>query len=428
MSHFRRIGLVLLLCSWASAAVAQGGSPRAVTGEWVFTMEGDVNPQRVELRADVDTVRGSVYGQDLAGTLDGNRLSFRVGEYVWEATLDGDSLAGSLRIGTDSSSWAARRYTPPAAPRSFVFSPVEFHRQLATDVEPALRLYPGDTVRTWTVDAGGWGKGAFGERASKLTRGGNPLTGPFYVEGTIPGDVLVVRLLRVRLNRVWAFSGTSIMDHVLDAGYIRERTLGDVGNQWVLDTTTGVARLQDPPAALAGFSVPLRPFLGVVAVAPGDGVVPSSRDSGPFGGNMELDVVREGSTVYLPVTQEGSYLYVGDGHAAQGDGELTGDAMETSMDVAFTVEVLRQRYHGATRVETATDIQSVGVAGSLDIAVRHATSDMARWLERDYGLTATEAALVMGFAFEYAVPDIVPPWVSVVARVPKSALAQLRRD
>lgn len=420
-------------CWWTTGVLGaqtpgRSGDPaRAAAGEWVFRMDGDATPQRVVLVADGDSLRGQVYGQGIAGALSGDRLAFRVGDYRWSARLRGDSLRGWLRIGADSSAWSAGRYRRPAASRAFRFAPTAYHRELATAVAPALRLHAGDTVRTTTVDAGGWGTGPFGARANKLTRGGNPLTGPFYVEGAVPGDVLAVRLLRVRLNRGWAFSGTGIVDNAIEPAYAAARRPSDVGNQWVLDTVAGVARLKDPSPALAAFRVPLRPFLGVVAVAPGDGVVPSTRDSGPFGGNMEYARLGEGATVYLPVTEEGAYLYLGDGHAAQGDGELTGDALETSLEVAFTVDVQRGRSAGGPRAETAEHVMSIGVAGSLDEALRRATSDMARWLEADHKLSATEAALVMGFALAYDVPDVVPPWVSVVARLPKASLATLRR-
>lgn len=141
---------------------------------------------------------------------------------------------------------------------------------------------------------------------------------------------------------------------------------------------------------------------------------------------MEYAQLREGTTVYLPVQTEGAWLYLGDGHAAQGDGELTGDAMETSMDVQFTVDIRRYRFEDITRAESASHLMSIGVAGSLDEAMRRATSDMARWLEKEQKLTASEAAIVMGFAVQYDIPDIVPPWVSVVARLPKSVLAGVK--
>jgi amidase len=101
---------------------------------------------------------------------------------------------------------------------------------------------------------------------------------------------------------------------------------------------------EQPPAHLNNFTVPVRPMLGCVAVAPGFGSAPpSTGDSGRFGGNMDFNEIVEGTTVYLPVAQPGALLYVGDGHAAQGDGELNGNALETSMDVEFTVDVISSK-------------------------------------------------------------------------------------
>lgn len=406
-----------------------GASAQAAraAGEWTFRMSGDAQPQRVTLAAEGDTLRGRVYGQPLAGTLVRDRLAFSVGDYRWYATLRGDSLDGWLRIGSDSSRWNATRYRRPAAARAYAHEPTSWQREVRADVAPVLRLHAGDTVRTWSVDAGGWGTAARGAKGNKRSPGGNPLTGPFVVEGALPGDVLVVKLLRVRLNRGWAFSGTGLIDDAITPGYAAARKGENLRGDWVLDTLAGVARLASPSPALAGFTVPLRPFLGAVAVAPGGTGAPSSRESGAWGGNMEYAQLREGTTLHLPVGVEGAWLYLGDGHAAQGDGEVTGDALETSMDVAFTVEIRRWGFNAMPRAETAEHLMSIGVAGSLDQAVRQATSDMARWLEQDYGLTASEAAIVLGFALSYDIPDLVPPQVSVVARIPKSALESLRR-
>jgi amidase len=407
------------------AALAQQPTTAALAGTWIFQMEGDNQPQRVTLSAAGDSLLGNVYGQAFGARVRSGRLQFMVGSYRWWARIAGDSLSGWLVPGKDSSTWRASRIQRPAAARHLRLVPSGFSRTLSATIPAALRLFPGDTVSTRTIDAGGWGLGAFGDRANKLTMGGNPLTGPFYVEDAVPGDVLVIRLHRVRLNRTWAFSGRWLMDFAVQPGYAAERKWTDGGNQWTLDTLAGVARLAEPSPALRSLTIPLRPFLGVVAVAPGGDAAPSSRDSGPFGGNMEYSQLREGTTVYLPVTTLGAYLYIGDGHAAQGDGELTGDAMETSMDVTFSVEVQRARFVGIPRAESAEDLMSIGVAGSLDEAMRSATTDMARWLERDFAITANDAAILLGFAAKYDIPDLVPPYVGVSLRVPKSALATL---
>ena len=419
--------LATLLCCWVSAALAQDGGPSAAAGDWTFYMDGDPTPQRVALTADGDSLRGRVYGYPFAGTLRGDALAFRVGSFAWTAALGGDRLDGWIVVEGDSTRWSGARYRPPAVPRTFDLPAPTYHRLVSPTPEPALRIYAGDTVRTVTVDAGGRGAESTAMSNGRVTPGGNPLSGPFYVEGTLPGDVLAVTLHRVRPNRAWGFSGTVVVPNAVDPGYVRDRETSDQLAIWDLDAEGGVARLAEPTDGLVGYTAPLTPFLGSVAVAPGGGASLSSRDSGPYGGNMEYRLVREGSTVYLPVNEEGAYLYLGDGHAAQGDGELTGDALETSMDVVFSVEVERYRFRTVPRVETGDAIASVGIAGSLDQAVQKATTDLARWLEADYGLTSTEAAVVLGTAVEYDVPDLVLPWVSVAARIDKGALDGLGR-
>ncbi|MEM1269322.1 MAG: acetamidase/formamidase family protein, partial [Bacteroidota bacterium] len=352
--------------------------------------------------------------------------AFQMGGYAWTGTVDGDRIEGEIVTSRRTRTWSAERYRPPATPRAFDYEPETYYRLLSADTEPALRIFAGDTVRTATVDAAGWSTGGYREQGNRVTEGGNPLVGPFYVEGTLPGDVLAVKLLQVRLNRDWAFSGDAIQSTVLDPAYLRDREVEGNLIQWTLDTERGVARLKEPTPTLANYEVPLTPFLGTVAVAPGGGERLSSREAGPWGGNMEFIEIREGATVYLPVGAEGAYLYLGDGHAVQGDGELTGDALETTMDIAFTVDVLRYRFRYVPRVETDEFLSSIGIAGSLDQAITRATSDMARWLESDYGLTSTETALVMGTAVKYDVPDMVPPQFSIAIRVDRAALARIQ--
>jgi acetamidase/formamidase len=111
----------------------------------------------------------------------------------------------------------------------------------------------------------------------------------------------------------------------------------------------------------------------------------------------------EGATVYLPVNVPGALLYVGDGHALQGDGELNGNALETSMDVEFTVDVIAKKRIPGPRVESATHIMAMGLGGSLDDAFRAATANMAGWLTDDYKLSPSETAQVLGTSAEYKV-------------------------
>jgi len=271
-------------------------------------------------------------------------------------------------------------------------------------------------VRTWTVDAGG--RDAKGVRRSA---GGNPETGPFYVEGALPGDTLAVKFTRIRLNRDTAGSGDRVASDALTAGYLRDAKYDDkFSSQWKLDRDGGFAMLH-----LRNFRVPLRPMLGCVAVAPPNNQSFQAGWLGSWGGNMDYNGLREGVTVYLPVYQAGALLFVGDGHAAQGDGELTGDALETSMEVEFTVNLVSNQSTGSPRAEDEEWIMAMGIAGSLGEALRQATTQLARWLERDYHLTANESAMVLGFAVRYDVAEIVDPQVHIVAKVSKKVLAEL---
>jgi acetamidase/formamidase len=312
----------------------------------------------------------------------------------------------------------------PSAPRTYDFEPSQFHLYFSSEVAPPLRIHPGDTVRTWSVDAGGRDK-----QGNRRSPGGNPQTGPFYVEGALPNDTLVVRLNRVRLNRDWAQSGQAVMGRALEPGTVANAKWDfQFASRWKLDVSRNIGMLEKPTAALANFTVPLQPMLGCVAVAPPGELSIRTTDSGNFGGNMDYNQIREGTTLYLPVYHPGALLFLGDGHAAQGDGELTGDALETSMDFEFTVDLIRDRSFGHPLAENAEFLISIGIGGSLDQALQQATSGMLRWLERDYMLAPSEAAMLLGFSLKYDVVDLVGTQVSIAAKLPKTAVAQLKKS
>jgi acetamidase/formamidase len=119
-------------------------------------------------------------------------------------------------------------------------------------------------------------------------------------------------------------------------------------------------------------------------------------------------------------------LFVGDGHAAQGDGELTGDALETSMDVEFTVGLIRGQASGGPRFENDEYLMSSGIGNSLPDALQLATTQLANWLQRDYKIEPNEAAIVLGTAMRYDIAEVVDPLVHVVAKVRKDVIAQLK--
>jgi amidase len=167
-------------------------------------------------------------------------------------------------------------------------------------------------------------------------------------------------------------------------------------------------------------------MLGCVAVAPNSTQAPpGTGDSGRWGGNMDFNEIVEGATLYLPVNVPGALLYVGDGHAAQGDGELNGNALETSMDVEFTVDVMAHKPIRDPRVESSTHIMAMGLAGSLDDAFRAATANMAQWLGDEYKLAPSEIAQVLGTSAEYKVSEVADRNAGIVVKIAKDRLRDL---
>jgi amidase len=403
-------------------STAQG----TVAGEWMLTLHelSGPNIMRLSLAVSGDALSGSAGTQKVEGTIKGNAIEFKLGNAIAKGARAGDELQGEAAFQNRTVKWNAVRIPPrPAVSRTHDFEPTQFHRYFSSAIRPVLRIHPGDTVRTWAVDAGGRDK-----EGKQRSGGGNPQTGPFYVEGAVPGDTLVVRLTKVRTNRDWAGSGNSIMRNALEPWSLGDiKWASEFPSRWRLDSAANVAFLETPSAALKGFAVPLQPMLGCVAVAPSGESSIRTTDSGRFGGNMDYNQIREGATIHLPVYHPGALLFVGDGHAAQGDGELTGDALETSMDIEFAVDVIPGRNFGHPLAENAEFLISIGIGGSLDQALQQATSGMVRWLERDYGLNANEAAMVLGFAVKYDVVDLVGTQVSVAAKVPKASLVKIAK-
>jgi len=137
--------------------------------------------------------------------------------------------------------------------------------------------------------------------------------------------------------------------------------------------------------------------------------------------------VREGATLYIPVFQPGALLFLGDGHAQQGDGELPGQGLETSLDVQFRVDVIPAKALGQPRLEN-TDYQMImGTGGTLDAAMKSATTQISRWLAEEYGLTPHDIAQVLGTAMQYEIAEVVDSEFNVVAKLRKDALAKIRK-
>jgi amidase len=297
------------------------------------------------------------------------------------------------------------------------FEPTHFHVTIGSH-EPVLRVASGDTVRTSCVDAAGCDSS--GER---VTDGGNPQTGPFFVEGAAPGDTLAVHLDRIAPNRARGVSGRVVAANVVDPWFVAELPRDPEGDWWSLDLERGTATLEEPPPGLESLrALPLAPMLGCFGVAPPRGQAISCATSGSHGGNMDYRGFRVGVTVYFPVFADGALFHVGDGHALQGDGEIVGSGIEVSMDVEFTVEVLKGKTISWPRAEDAEFVMAVGNARPLDQAVQHATTELMRLLAEDHGLDYRASSALLGQCIRYDVGNVYDPAYTAVAKIAKDFL------
>jgi amidase len=415
---------------------AQTPAP-SLTGRWVVTTDfyGTTRYARLELTQQADKLTGKFNGDPLEGTLSGSAVHFLAKDTEGDtneatATLKDGTLSGTI-VATNISEKEhplTIRFTaalvpprPTAPPQRHEFTPTVFYRQFSPFNKPVLTVNPGDTIHTTTVDAGG-------NDASDVKRvaGGNPQTGPFYIQSAAPGDTLVVHINRLRLNRPSAGSDDGVVQSALNSDLAV--TMKDTGKSipWQLDLTNGTASPKNPSAHLAHYTVPLKPMLGCIATAPGPiGAPPPTGDSGNWGGNMDFNEITEGATVYLPIANPGALLYLGDAHALEGDGELNGNALETSMDVEFTVDVIPNKRISSVRIESPTHIMATGYSGSLDDAFKDATAHMAQWLAEDYKLTPSETTQVLGTAAEYRVSEVADRNSGIVLKIAKDRLQTL---
>jgi len=298
------------------------------------------------------------------------------------------------------------------------FRPTHYYTTIGPH-EPVLHIATGDTVITTTIDA--WGQDENGVEVSTRS---NPQTGPFYIEGAEPGDTLVLHLDRLYPNRDVGYTSTMLAPNVLDPAAVRGLPESVVG-RWQIDRAAGTATLVEPATQLGAFALPLAPMWGCFGVCPPDGQVISTATSGNYGGNMDYRGFVSGVTVYFPVFTPGALLFIGDGHATQGDGEIIGTGIEVSFDTQFTVHVLKGKAIRWPRGETSHHIFSVGNARPLDQAAQHATTEMFRWLQEDYGLDSAGASLLMGQCVEYELGNMFDPAYTIVCKIAKHFLDQL---
>lgn len=301
--------------------------------------------------------------------------------------------------------------------------------------EPALIIRSGDIVVATTRDAGGFDEKMesileLQKQRSDITsfRESNPLVGPIYVEEAKPGDTLAVTIQKIKLNRNNAWSR-----HRPHFGCLtgeepgKELFLTELAPErqfdWRLDLERNVGILELKESKLKRIEIPLHPFLGSIGVAPRFGRVEMSFTPGEYGGNMDCIETKEGTTLYLPVWVRGAYLAFGDVHAAQGDGEICGVALETTAEVTIELEVLKGRSIEWPRMKDDTHIMTAGSGRPLMDCVRIAQVELTKWLVNDYGFEKWEAFQVMSQVTTMRIGNVVDPNYTVVARFPKKYLA-----
>ncbi len=290
-----------------------------------------------------------------------------------------------------------------------------------------MTMRQGDTIETETIDAGG-----YDQQGVKRQRGGNPLTGPFYVDQAKAGDVLAISLLKVSLNRNYAFTTEGFVGRSMPDSIIKQfgKKLSLV--RWTLDRQGGFAWPDTAHKSyihLRDFKIPLRPFLGCVGLAPANGKNEIlSYFQGPFGGNLDFHLLTRGATIYLPVFHDGAYLYFGDGHALQGAGEIAGNALETSMDIAFSVRIIKNAPSMTSPLlEDSIWLMAIGIDKELDKALKIAGGSLLDWLLSEYELSLAESTQVLSTSIEYEIAEIADPYVEVVAKIRKDLLTSLRK-
>ena len=191
-----------------------------------------------------------------------------------------------------------------------------------------------------------------------------------------------------------------------------------------MDAEAWTARLEAPETDSRRPDTPLNPMLGCLGVAPRGRQAISSATSAEHGGNMDYRGLVAGTTVMFPVFEPGALLFVGDGHAVQGDGEIVGMGIEISMEVSLRVRVVKGMSTRWPRGMNANSLFAIGNARPLEQALQHATTELLHWLGEEYGLDAEAASILLGQCIAYDIGNVFDPAYTVVARLDRSLLSR----
>ena len=305
----------------------------------------------------------------------------------------------------------------PATPESMVWG------YLDGTTAPVLRIASGDTVTLHSYSAGGKeslppdGAGipdVYKRALDTLPRGAGPhfITGPIYVEGARPGNVLQVDILDVTVNQDWGFVAILPLLGTLPDEFTDYETIHPV-----VDHSREVCVMP------WGTEIPLDPFFGIISTAPppawGRCGSPVPR---AFGGNMDNKELRPGTTLYLPVFNEGALFFAGDGHGVQGDGEVCITALETGVTGRFRLTVRQEMNLAWPFAENETHLISVGLDEDLDDAAKQAVREMVRHVCDRTKLTRNQAYMMCSLVGNLRVTQLVDGNKGVHMMFPKAML------
>ena len=293
----------------------------------------------------------------------------------------------------------------------------------AASYAPVARLKPGNILETNTADCFGNAIKKPGDTLS-MAKGDNPLTGPFYIEGAEPGDTLAVKILELQVDGDQGVGALAPgFGAINSTGYTPMINPPIPEKIWFypIDHAANTASFQALDSKYT-VKIPLHPFFGCIGVAPSGGEARSSVVPAEFGGNMDSPEASVGNTVYFPVNVPGAMLFVGDGHAAMGDGEIAGTAIEVPLRGRVQVQVIKGRKINWPQFENDDYIMTVGAYRPLDDALRIAFTELVVWIHKDYGLSDLDAYELLSKVAEIHLNEMVDPNYVVVAKINKKFL------
>lgn len=288
---------------------------------------------------------------------------------------------------------------------------------------PVEHMRPGDILETNTLDALGDAIQKPGDKLSSV-KGDNPLTGPFYIDGAEPGDTLVVNVLALEVpsnQGIGAFAPGFGAISTTDYTPMLNAPIPERIYFYPIDhgTHTGSYHAQDSDFSV---QIPLHEFLGCIGVAPAGGEARSSIVPAEFGGNMDSEEVSVGNTLYLPVNTAGALLFMGDGHAAMGDGEIAGTAIEVPLTVRLKVDLIKHKAIKWPRFENDHEIMAAGIYRPLDDCLRIAFTQLVGWMHEDYGLSELDAYELLSKVGRVHLSEMVDPNYVIIAKIDKKYL------